>query len=141
MVLLLLLVLPALNVNAQAESVIDRAEREANEVIEAGGGGPVDVIGELTNAATKGGVPITDQPEIVVGRLVKGFLGVLGMVALILVIYGGFLIMTGSKGGKEGDINKGKDVLKWAIIGLIIIFSSYAIADFVVDRALRAVGA
>ena len=39
--------------------------------------------------------------------------------------------------GNEQQIKKGKDILMWATLGLVIIFSSYALVKFV----LQAIGA
>lgn len=99
------------------------------------------VLNGLDLAAEKGGIKSdVDDPAKIIGRLINAFLGILGILALVRTIYGGFLIMTGSSGGKEDKINKGKDVLKWSLIGLIIIFASYAIVNFVIDKVLTATG-
>lgn len=71
----------------------------------------------------------TSEPEEVIGRIIKGALGLTGILALFLFMYGGFLIFT-SRGNKE-KITKGWDALKWAIIGLFIIFASYSLLAFV----------
>jgi hypothetical protein len=77
------------------------------------------------------------QAEIlkIAGRVIKGFLGVTGTVALVMFIYGGITWLL--SGGNPDKIKKGKDVFVWAVLGLAIIFSSYFIVDFVI-RALTA---
>ncbi len=72
-------------------------------------------------------------PELI-GTIIKAVLGVVGALALAMFVYGGFLWLT--SGGNPDRIKKGKDVLIWATIGLIVIFSSYALVDFVI-RAIR----
>src|SRR3989338_3334576 len=67
-------------------------------------------------------------PDIVVG-LINTALGFLGLIAVILILYAGFLWMTA--GGNEERVKKAKETLKNAIIGLIIIFASYAIVAFI----------
>ncbi len=37
-------------------------------------------------------------------------------------------------GGNEKNVQKGKDVLVWAVIGLVVIFSSYAILSFIISK-------
>ncbi|MBU1145991.1 pilin, partial [Patescibacteria group bacterium] len=74
----------------------------------------------------------------IVGGIIKTGLSILGIVAAILIIYAGYLWMTGR--GKEERINKAKETLEAAIIGLIIIMAAYAITYFVVDKLLTASG-
>lgn len=69
---------------------------------------------------------------IIIGRIIAAFLGVLGVVFLVLVIYAGWLFMTAA--GNDERVAKAKKVLTSAIIGLIIVLSSYAITAFVVQR-------
>jgi len=59
------------------------------------------------------------------GRIIYAFLGLSGAVALIMFILGGFSWMTAQ--GNEEKIKKGRDTLIWAVLGLIVIFSSYAV--------------
>ena len=61
----------------------------------------------------------------VYGRIIYAFLGMAGAVALIMFIMGGFFWMTAA--GNEEKVTKGKQTLLWAVLGLIVIFSSYAI--------------
>jgi hypothetical protein len=79
----------------------------------------------------------TPLPELI-GNIINIGLSVLGIVAVILFIYGGYLWMTGR--GKEERITKAKETLEAAIIGLIIILAAYAITYFVVDRLMSATG-
>jgi len=72
-------------------------------------------------------------PELA-GRIIKAVLGVVGVLALIMFIYGGILWMT--SGGSAEKIKKGKDTIVWAVIGLAFIFFSYAILEFIL-KALK----
>jgi len=67
--------------------------------------------------------------RVMIGRIIKVSLGFLGAVALVLVLYGGYLYMTSE--GQEEKISKAKKVIVSAIIGLALIFSAYAITSFV----------
>ena len=64
-----------------------------------------------------------------VNNVIKTILGVVGALALFMFVYGGMLWMT--SGGNSSRIEKGKDTLIWATIGLAIIFASYAILNFI----------
>jgi len=71
----------------------------------------------------------SDVPTLI-GRVIKAVLGIVGSIALLMFVYGGFLWMTSS--GNEQKITKGKNVLVWATIGLAIIFLSYSLVGFVI---------
>lgn len=55
--------------------------------------------------------------------VVNFFLGFLGLLAVLMVIYGGVLMLT--SGGGDG-YDKGKKILTQAAIGLIVILLSFA---------------
>jgi hypothetical protein len=67
-------------------------------------------------------------PELI-GRIIKAVLGIVGALALAMFVFGGFTWLT--SGGSPDKIKKGKDILMWAVIGLIIIFTSYTLVDFI----------
>lgn len=60
-------------------------------------------------------------------------LGFLGLIAVMMVIYGGFLYVT-SAGEQEG-VDKGKKILQYSLIGIIIILLSFAIVNTVLGVA------
>ena len=68
-------------------------------------------------------------PQIFIGRIIKAILGIVGSLALVMFIYGGFNWMTAA--GTAEKVEKGKQILIWATIGLIVIFTSYALVKFV----------
>lgn len=70
-------------------------------------------------------VELTD----VIANIIKFVLSFLGIVFLILVIYGGFLRMFA--GGDSAKIEKSMKIIKDASIGLLIIFAAYTITYFV----------
>ena len=52
----------------------------------------------------------------------------IGVIFFVLMIYGGFLWMTAR--GNEQQVEKAKDLIISAVIGLIIIFAAYAITMY-----------
>lgn len=60
-----------------------------------------------------------------------------GGVALLVFIYGGFLILTAAGGD---NVKKGKETLVAAVIGLIIIFSAQLLLNFVLTTIIKAGG-
>ena len=72
----------------------------------------------------------TNTPQALIGRAISAILGLVGSLALIMFIYGGFLWMTSA--GNPEQVKKGKETFVWAIFGLVIVFFSYALVNFVV---------
>ena len=68
--------------------------------------------------------------QVILGTVLQGLFGVLGSVALLMFIYGGFLWLT--SGGNADMITKGKNTIIWAILGIAVIFTAYTIVDVVV---------
>jgi len=54
---------------------------------------------------------------------------IIGAIAMLLLIIGGYYMITSQ--GDEATITKGKDVVKFAVIGIAIVFLSYLIMTFV----------
>jgi len=80
----------------------------------------------------------TGDPRVIIGRIIQIALSFLGVIALLLIMYAGFLWMTSS--GDEDKITRAKTTLKNAVIGLVIILSSWAIVTFVLSRLFAAIG-
>lgn len=92
----------------------------------------VDTCGDRT-VCLKNPLNTANAPELV-ANILKTAVGVVGAVALLTFVYGGFLWLT--SGGEAGKVQQGKDAMKWAIVGLFVVFSSYALVSFVLT-ALR----
>jgi hypothetical protein len=71
-----------------------------------------------------------DSFQGLIGRVINSILGVVGSLALVMFIYGGLIWMTSS--GSSDKVKKGRDILIWAAIGLVIIFSAYGLVRFVI---------
>jgi len=65
----------------------------------------------------------------IVATAIQAFLGLLGIIFLVLIIYAGFNWMTAQ--GEEEKVTKAKETLQRAVIGLIIIIAAYSITYFV----------
>ncbi len=74
----------------------------------------------------------------IIGSIIHGILGTMGVIAIIIVIYAGFLWMTAA--GSEEQIEKSKKLLLNGGIGLVIIFSAYAITTFILGSVSGATG-
>lgn len=73
-------------------------------------------------------LPATD-PRVIVAKIIKVALGFLGIVAVGLILYGGFLWMTSA--GDEEKIAQAKKVIINATIGLAIILAALGIVQFI----------
>ena len=58
-------------------------------------------------------------------------LGITGSLVLIMFIYGGFMWLTAA--GAQERVRKGRDILLGAVVGLVIIFGSYAAITLLVS--------
>ena len=90
----------------------------------------IEIINSTLEAQIKGKTGLGDKdPVQVTASLVEGFLTVLGIIAIVLIIYGGFKWMTAR--GNEETVGEAKSLLGASFIGLAIILSSYGIALYI----------
>ena len=75
---------------------------------------------------------------LMIANIIRMFLGFTGVIAVIFIVYAGFLWVTA--GGVEEKIKKAQKVLKGAFIGLLLILTSFSIAQFVISRITEAMG-
>ena len=64
-----------------------------------------------------------------VGIIIGSLLSFIGVLFMILIIYGGLLWMTAR--GNEQQVEKAKKLIIQSIIGLIIVLSAYAITNLI----------
>ncbi len=72
-----------------------------------------------------------ENVQDLIGQVINAILGVVGSLALLMFVYGGLTWMTAA--GNEEKIKKGKGILMWATIGLVVIFTSYAVLRFIIS--------
>jgi len=91
-------------------------------------------VNTVGDKAGVGGAAQADLPDVV-GRLINVALGFIGILLLVYIIYAGFLWMTA--GGDEGKVKKATDMIRNAIIGLLIIVAAFAISNFVLGSLIN----
>lgn len=64
-----------------------------------------------------------------IGNVTKYVLSIVGTIAILFFIYGGFKWMTAE--GKADQAAEAQKIMAWTAIGLAVIFSSYLIVSFV----------
>jgi len=90
----------------------------------------------LKGIALPGGGNAEDKAQVIVGRIINSFLSIFGVIFMILIIYGGYKWLMAS--GREEEVKKAKDIIRQAIIGLIIVLGAYAISYFVTTSLQQA---
>lgn len=81
--------------------------------------------------AVGGGLKQT-SPAVLAAAIINIFLSVLGVIFLVLLVYGGYRWMMAR--GDTDEVKKATGIIKDAVIGLVIIMLAYSIARFVVSR-------
>ncbi|MFH1412603.1 MAG: MMCAP2_0565 family pilin-like conjugal transfer protein [bacterium] len=93
-----------------------------------------NIVTDINNPSYDQG---TDEYSLtqLVGTVVSVFLGLLGVVFVILIIYAGYTWMTAS--GNDEKVSKAGRTIKVAVIGLLIVIGAFAIWRFVFERIVE----
>jgi len=70
-----------------------------------------------------------------IGRMISMVLGIIGTIALIMVIFAGFLFMTAA--GSPEKQKKATSILTWSALSILAIFLSYAAVSFIFDAFVK----
>ena len=89
-------------------------------------------LGPLQQVAGDAGVADKANLADVVGTIINVALSLVGIIFLLLMVYGGYLWLASR--GEESEIEKSKEIIKSSIIGLVIVMSAYAITFLVTSR-------
>jgi len=90
------------------------------------GGGKTTV--SLPDPLSKDGKTHYTVPQLI-ARVIQAVLGIVGSLALLMFIFGGLTWMTSA--GSPDKVTKGKNILIWTSIGMLIIFTSYTLVKYV----------
>lgn len=90
-----------------------------------------DLCNEITDPdlLEAAGCNTTKKADEVVNAVLKVVLSFVGLIAVGVMIYGGFVYMTST--GDAGKAQKGKHVIMYGLIGLVVALLAYAIVIFV----------
>lgn len=92
-------------------------------------------VGAIQNDIKLGGGDVRQTAA----RIINVALGFLGIIAVVIVLVGGFKYMV--SGGNEDKTTEAKNLIVSGIIGLAIILSAWAITSFVISNLLNATSA
>ncbi len=88
--------------------------------------------------ATQDSIPIVSQLSGgqtslrgIILTIVNFFLTFLGLLTVVMVIYGGFLYV--SAAGNEDNVGKAKKILLYSVIGIVIIVASFAFVNTILQ--------
>jgi len=76
------------------------------------------------------------DPREIAAAVIRVMLGFLGIIAVLIILYAGFLWMTAA--GNEDKISQAKGMMSAGVIGLIIILAAFGIATFVMNALVNA---
>lgn len=75
---------------------------------------------------------INQDPREIIGRFIKFALGFLGLIAVAIILIGGFKWMT--SGGNEEKTSEAKKLLGAGVVGLIIVLASWGLATWLITN-------
>lgn len=93
---------------------------------------------DVKSVGTATGLSNTSLPMII-GNVVKLVLGLFGIVATVIVVYGGVKWMTSQ--GDTSKIDAAKKVMIAGGVGMLLIVSGYAVTSFLINGLMKTVGA
>ncbi len=96
-----------------------------------------NALERLTAIRGTAGFSETDLPTIA-ANIIAALLSIIGLVLLALIVYGGFIWFKAR--GNEKEVERAKNIMTDAIIGLVIVMVAYALSKFVVCSVLKATG-
>lgn len=99
---------------------------------------------EITNTETVGFTAIDNiglgnrDPRRIASSVIQVMLGFLGVIAVVLILFGGFKWMTAA--GNDDKIDEAKDLITAGVIGLLIVLAAFAVSIFVLNALIGATG-
>lgn len=104
--------------------------------------GPIsadDTFGDLDTGAQFADIAGLGSQDLAttIASIIRVALGFLGVIAVVIILYGGLKWMTA--GGDDPKIKKAQGLIFAGITGLVIVLAAYAIASFVIGSITTAV--
>lgn len=98
------------------------------------------ILGKLQSVGQSSGYAEADDTSLAkgLGVVANMVIGLLGVIFIILIIFGGIQWMTA--GGNEEQVKKAQNRIKNAVIGLIVTVSAYAIWSLIDRLFINKVG-
>ena len=94
-----------------------------------GAAGPVNCGTDATGKPNAPGTGAQSDVNNLVGKIINIFSVVVGIVAVIMIIVGGFKFIT--SGGDSGKVTSARNTIVYAIIGLVVVALAQVIVKYV----------
>jgi hypothetical protein len=94
-----------------------------------GANGTLPGEGQASDCTPAGGTKTLPQ---IAAFIINIFSWIVGVVSVIMIIYGGFRYIT--SGGDSNSVTSAKNTILYAIIGLVIVALAQVIVNFVLDK-------
>lgn len=119
---------------AGVSSLVQAAQKEYNDKIKAsGGGGGGGGVAEASTAKISNPMTTaTSSPQAFIGKIINAVMGIVGSLALLMFILGGLIWMTSA--GSPEKVKKGRDIVIWSVLGLVVVFASYELVSFLIKN-------
>ncbi len=88
--------------------------------------------------ATAAGFSTDADVTVIIARLIRTAISLVGVIAVVLIIIGGFKFITAA--GDPTKVQSAKRTIMNAVIGLVIVFASFAITQFILNALVDATG-
>lgn len=89
------------------------------------------------NADFRDDIALGDRdPRTIAAQIINVLLGFLGIIAVVIILAGGFKWMTA--GGNQDKVDEAKKLMSAGVIGLVIVLASYGIATFIINSLVTA---
>lgn len=89
-------------------------------------------------SATEGLLPDSSNPGLpsmtltqIIQTIIKVIIAIAQVLLVIMLLIGGFMYLTSA--GNEEQASKARNLIFWAIIGILIVWSAWAIANFAIN--------
>lgn len=99
----------------------------------------IDTVGNLKNTGDVIGFinASNDEGQItfILADIIYYLLGFIGIAFFCLTFYGGYIWL--SAFGNDEKVSEAKNIIIPAVVGMLVIFSSYVVVSFVVDNFIK----
>ncbi len=123
----------------EASSCAEGGQCTLKDAFRTGNESNKDPLDSAASAANYNIAKEKTSPDFIVAAVIQSVLSFLGIIFVVLMVYGGFLWMTAA--GNDEQVEKAKNLITAAVIGVVIITAAYAISYFIISevatKALR----
>ncbi|MBI2473916.1 Ig-like domain-containing protein [Candidatus Uhrbacteria bacterium] len=91
---------------------------------------------DLESFAQTAGFSTDADITVIIARLIRTAITLVGVVTVVFIVYGGFVLTTA--GGNPERVKTAKKIITNAVLGLVLVFASFAIVQFILNALVSA---